>query len=149
MVYELHNTHLDLIKLTAFVCRNENLLPDPLSRHVDIRSYCNKLMEFGRVFVYKDASDIHGVCMGYINDYQTFVAHLQVLLVCSEHQNKGVGTILIQHYISEAKKAGMRSILLTCDAENHPAKAFYKRMGFHVSDVSHPKPDKIFLVYSL
>ena len=149
MVYEIHNSTSALERVTTFVLENEHLLPDPLSLHVDIRSYCQKLLERGRVFVDEENEMIQGVCMGYINDTTTFISHLQVLLIMTSAQHKGAGRQLVGHFIEESKKAGMRETLLTCDLDNKRALAFYRRFGFIFSETPHPNPEKTFMTYPL
>ena len=149
MVYELINTDSDLERAYVFVRDNEHLLPDPLSSHVDIMSYCQKLLSLGRVFVFEETDDIQGICMGYINDSQTFISHLQVLIVQSSEQHKGIGKELVRFFIDESQKAGMKKIQLTCDLDNHKARAFYESIGFAHSNIMHPNPYKLFLDYVL
>lgn len=147
MVYELLNTRIDQERVYAFVRDNEHLLPDPLSHHINIFDYCQKLLGLGHVIVYEEAHAILGVCMGYINDSQTLIAHLQVLIVQSSMQHNGIGRELVRSFITESEKAGMKMIRLTCDLENRKALSFYEALGFVHSSIIHPNPNKLFLDY--
>ena len=149
MVYELHNNQHNLERICAFITDNEYLLPDPLSKHVDIRLYCQKLLNWGRVFVYEQNAQIYGLIMGYMNDIESRMAHLQVLIVASAEQHKGIGKELVQMFIIESVNSHMNDIILTCDANNYKAQLFYTTMGFNLSNISHPNPLKQYWIRSL
>ena len=148
-ISELHDAGKDLNRLSAFVQEHDSLLPDPLSAHVDITTYCLKLMTLGRVFIAEDNQQICGLCMGYINDIINGIAHLQVLLVQASRQHQGIGKLLVNSFISAARHAGMKEIQLTYDKKNKNAELFYKRIGFIQSMIEHPNSQKKFLIYPL
>lgn len=147
MISELINSESDLARLSAFVLKNEHLLPDPLSRHVNLEAYCSKLLTLGRVFVAIEDQVICGALMGYINDSIGRVAHIQVLIVNDHSQGRGLGKQLIMRFIEESKTARMKEVELTCDASNEKACSFYRRIGFRPSSVIHPNEEKRFLNY--
>lgn len=149
IVSELINTPRELAILSAFVRQNEYLLPDPLSLYVDIGAYCSKLLELGRVFVAEENQEICGVMMGYINDFIGHIAHMQVLIVNECYQGRGLGEKLVRRFLAESKKAGMKEVVLVCDASNEKAGALYRKIGFSLSPVIHPNGAKRFLVYKI
>lgn len=152
MIVELSNTAESWDKVFRFMSENDRLLPDPLSGHVRLDDHCTKLLTLGRVFVSceDDAQDvISGICMGYINDLVSRVAHLQVLIVNDRFQGRGLGEKLVRRFIEEAEKAEMKTVELTCDKPNERAAALYRKIGFRPSEVIHPNEAKRFLVYDI
>ncbi len=149
MVSRLSNTEINWRRLSIYISENDYLLPDPLGNHVDIGLYCRKLITLGRVYVFEEASQILGICMGYINDYDSLTAHLQVLLVKASQQHQGIGGQLVNFFISEAREANMKEIRLTCDKCNDKAKAFYNKLGFAKSAIEHPNSNKMILSFHL
>lgn len=60
-------------------------------------------------------------------------ATLMSIAVLPEYQNKGIGKALIQEFLNEMKKCGMRHVNLTTDRDNNDAvNSFYQRMGFQL-----------------
>lgn len=60
-------------------------------------------------------------------------ATLMSIAVLPEYQNKGIGKALIQEFLNEMKKRGMRRVNLTTDRDNNDAvNSFYQRMGFQL-----------------
>lgn len=135
--------------LSNFIKRNEHLLPDPLSQHVIIDDYCQKLLSLGIVFVEMDREGIQGVCMGYMNDMKTYTAHIQVLLVASDHHRQGIGKQLILHFLQDSKSHGMKRVELTCDRCNQKAISFYKGLHFAEAENQHSNPTKLLLNLSI
>jgi len=61
-------------------------------------------------------------------------ATLFSIAVSPESQNKGIGKLLVQEFLSEMRRRGMRKVNLTTDKEgNEAVNAFYKRLGFRLS----------------
>lgn len=57
------------------------------------------------------------------------LAHLAIL---PSHQNKGLGSILIQHLSQLAKQKGKSTVSLDVSDENQRAKRLYERVGFTI-----------------
>jgi ribosomal protein S18 acetylase RimI-like enzyme len=51
------------------------------------------------------------------------------LVLCPEHQSRGIGSTLLRAVIARAENEGKPVRLRTC-IENHRAQSFYKRHGF-------------------
>jgi ribosomal protein S18 acetylase RimI-like enzyme len=57
-------------------------------------------------------------------------AELQELHVHLRFQNRGLGTRLVQTAIRQARSAGYRTLFLTAEASNAPARRVYEKCGF-------------------
>lgn len=60
-------------------------------------------------------------------------AHLNLLAVRPSHQRLGIGRRLVDWLVESAYAAGIASIHLELRAANHPARSFYKSLGFSES----------------
>ena len=58
-------------------------------------------------------------------------AHLSLLAVSLSHQRCGIGTQMMKWLEESALVAGIATINLELRANNHPARDFYRAMGFH------------------
>jgi ribosomal protein S18 acetylase RimI-like enzyme len=55
------------------------------------------------------------------------------IAVLREHQNKGIGKLLVQEFLSEMQRRGIQRVNLTTDREGNDAgNAFYQRLGFRL-----------------
>jgi ribosomal protein S18 acetylase RimI-like enzyme len=60
-------------------------------------------------------------------------ATLLSIAVLPEHQNKGIGRLLVQEFLDEMWRRGMQRVNLTTDREgNEAVNAFYRRLGFRL-----------------
>lgn len=142
-------THLDkspasLSKIYYFIKENEFLLPDPFSRHVSLMEYSNKLNSLGETFVIEESGEVKGLVSGYINDFSTKQAYLQILIFSETIQGKKYGSNLISEFINYTYKCfGYDSkVFLTVDKSNEKAHSIYKHLGFMVSEKKHQKSEK-------
>jgi ribosomal protein S18 acetylase RimI-like enzyme len=61
------------------------------------------------------------------------VAGLYSIGVLPEAQGTGVGKVLVEAFLAEARGSGCRRVFLTTDSDgNDAANAFYRKMGFRV-----------------
>lgn len=61
----------------------------------------------------------------------SFAAHVEDVATHKDHQGKGVGSLLQNHLIEEAKRFGCYKILLDCKESLIP---FYEKFGYKESD---------------
>lgn len=59
-------------------------------------------------------------------------AHLEDLVVSSQHRRQGVGAALIDHCVKEAKKQKCYKLILNCTKE---LKTYYKKCGLRKSAI--------------
>jgi [ribosomal protein S18]-alanine N-acetyltransferase len=57
-------------------------------------------------------------------------ADVQTLAVIPGKQRQGVGTVLLDALVAEARRRGAHELLLDVREDNAPARAFYARHGF-------------------
>ena len=58
-------------------------------------------------------------------------ARIEALLTCPEVWGKGIGATLIERALAEIKAAGYSVVHVWPFAENHRARRFYEKQGFH------------------
>ena len=74
----------------------------------------------------------HGTIIGYgIMMASPQEAHILTLGITINYQNKGFGTMLLQHFIQSAQKENLKSIILDVRASNQDAARLYRQIGFH------------------
>ena len=110
-----------------------------------IKPYVEKMFgwdeEWQRQFVYKNyrPKDIEFIiaedhCIGILevqeDDNEIF---LKNILIVDEYQEHGIGTDILKQLIEKAE-ASQKSIRLEVLAINQRAEAFYKRLGFEVTE---------------
>ncbi|RGK26442.1 GNAT family N-acetyltransferase [Bacteroides intestinalis] len=136
--------------ISDFISCNEFLLPDPFSKHVDIKSYAERLNRLGITFVCKDNEEIAGLISGYMNDVTNKCAYIQVIIVAEQLQGKGIGTCLIKFFIDKAKiMYGNGTVFLTVDKCNEKAFRVYTNIGFTLSNTIHANEKKMIMEYKL
>lgn len=102
------------------------MLPDPYSKHVDIDEYSSKLNKFGVVFVALNEGEILGLICGYINDYISHNAYVQILIIRQSSQNYGCGSALLRAFICKAiKEYKNGNVFLSVDKSNIHAYEVY------------------------
>ena len=148
-IKELEKSNARKLLISDFIKKYEHLLPDPYSLHVNIDEYSSKLNEFGVAFVAQNDEEIIGLISGYINDYVTCNAYLQIIIVRQISQNSGCGSALIRAFIGKAVseyKCG--NVFLNVDKSNTHAYEVYKHLGFIESKRVHPNPLKQIMQYT-
>ena len=77
-----------------------------------------------------DVIMVDGVACGYTSvEDRADAIHLVELVLCPEHQSRGIGSALLLSVVARAENKGKPARLRTC-IENHRAQAFYRRHGF-------------------
>lgn len=134
-----------------FLIKNEHLLPDPLSIHVNLDDYATKLCTLGINIACIKNDSVLGIACGYINDYKNKNAFLQVLIISEEIQGLGFGSKLVREFIATAKTFYRKNgkVYLTVDKSNKKAIVIYKHIGFKESKIIHKKDNKQIMEYEL
>lgn len=137
--------------ISDFLARNDILLSDPFSQHVNVLDYAGKLNDLGDTFVLIDDNRIAGIVSGYINDLIRKEAYLQIIIVAKEAQSKGFGSLLIHAFINQVREnfATGGKVFLTVDKSNTKAESIYQHLGFRKSGRNHHNPDKQIMEFIL
>ena len=61
------------------------------------------------------------------------VSLLEDMVVTPNDRSQGIGSKLLKHAIEESNRLGCKRITLLADFENHQARRFYQKHGFHKS----------------
>jgi len=61
--------------------------------------------------------------------------HIVVLHVCPEWHGRGIGKMLVNRAVDEARKRGFKSVKLGTTNDNIPALYFYQRLGFVIEKI--------------
>lgn len=115
---------------TMILAALETVADSFYNQAVDKRILAEKLAQHGIVVVGYIDDALAGVIGYYVNDMITKTAFLSVLVIRKEFQNCGIGSVLLTHFLNDAKRRGMQSSKLEVDICNEKAKAFYRRKGF-------------------
>ena len=59
--------------------------------------------------------------------------HITVIAVDPDHRQRGLGTHLLQALLQRARQEGAAHATLEVSSDNHPARALYRRAGFHTA----------------
>ncbi|MGA8049847.1 MAG: GNAT family N-acetyltransferase [Burkholderiales bacterium] len=90
----------------------------------------------GRIYVAREAGRVVGMC-SLLHTVSTAeggkAAWLEDLVVRPECRGRGIGRMLLEHAIGEARDEGVLRITLLSDAGNDRAHALYRKLGFDFS----------------
>lgn len=93
----------------------------------------------GRLFVLRVGGRVAGMANALITVSTSEgrrVLLLEDVIVSREHRGGGLGRRLVEHVLQWAKEQGMTRVTLLADRDNHPALAFYRRLGFESSHMT-------------
>jgi len=87
----------------------------------------------GRVYVAREAAHVVGMC-SLLYTVSTAeggkAAWFEDLVVRPENRGRGIGRMLLEHAIGQARADGILRITLLSDADNERAQALYRKLGF-------------------
>lgn len=99
----------------------------------DIKIYAEKLCRYGEVWILKN-SELQrvGIIAAYMNDRNTHVAYVSLLLIAREYQGMKLGGKLLSCMENMAKEKGMERIKLEVMHDNEVGIKFYKSHGYEI-----------------
>jgi 1-aminocyclopropane-1-carboxylate deaminase/D-cysteine desulfhydrase-like pyridoxal-dependent ACC family enzyme/GNAT superfamily N-acetyltransferase len=123
--YKLSHTKLaDLLKEFG------DLLPDPLSKRMDLSSYAEKLQKNADIeLAFHDEKTV-GFLAIYTNDIDSGKAHIPIVSVLSDYRGYGIGKVLLSRAIALARQKKMLNLWLTVDQDNFIAQHVYSQLRF-------------------
>jgi GNAT superfamily N-acetyltransferase len=107
-------------------------------RNINIESFTTKMAMMSKDENYKTfVALIDSTVVGFITIVQTLAIEFEIgylkvngLAVQKNHQNKGIGTTLIQYAEEYAKEKGLSCLILNSGFQRKDAHAFYERKGY-------------------
>lgn len=135
--YQEVNDHIEQIKYLLLDSYRINF-PNMEITVVDISVRCNNLLNFIRAeeaifWGILNNQQLEGFVWGYertiLNERRLHVNEIVVSEIC---RNKGLGKLLLEHVILEAKNQNIKFIDLLCSSHNQNALSFYEKLGFVV-----------------
>lgn len=76
-------------------------------------------------------AELHGQVVAYSGLLGSEEAEMELVVVSSACRRRGIGTALIQHAISEAKKMKIRFLSIRPVARNEKAISLFAKLGFN------------------
>ncbi len=130
---------LNIITGTDDIKRVLDLFSDSLrslSQGNDYRKMmAKKFSNNGIVLVASIESKICDFSVAYMNDVIDCNAFISMLAVLPAYRKNGIGKIMVDWIIENAKQQGMRRVRLQVDKDNESAIKFYKRNEFVVAEI--------------
>ncbi len=105
-----------------------------LGRFYSDTALLQQMTEYGHTFLvgYDDGEP---VAFASYSEIEPAVYKLHKLYILTSQQGKGIGRRLVDHIIADIRQRGAMALRLNVNIHNHPAMAFYERMGFqHFGD---------------
>ncbi len=148
-IKKLEQTESSIAVMTDFIKKYECLLPQAISDVVDISTYARKLNSLGECWLLMKDDEVAGFVGGYINNFESKRAYLQLLLVSDNYQNMRGGRTLIECFLNYAREIDFKEVQLTVDVCNIKALHLYTKIGFVKSDEVHPNPKKQYMILKI
>lgn len=101
----------------------------PLKEQVELKAYIEKLAAFADVFYAKQEEKLCGCCAVYLNQAVGYITSIGIYPEC---QGMGIGNMLLENVLKEAKKQNIDQIELEVFQGNGRAINFYKKCGFSI-----------------
>ncbi len=118
-------------ELLNFLKKADTLFPISLSSKQNLTILAEKLLTVGKVIICYFENELAGVICGYINDTAEGNAYISVLCVLPEFQGKSIAKRLLERFVNESVKAGMKKVFLYTHSTNQKAIKLYENFGFH------------------
>ena len=111
---------------------------DMLMRELSATSYCNKAIlnaimadDNSHAYVIREVGHIVAagvLCVVHTLEFTN--GRIESLVVSSKHRGRGLGRMLVEHIINEAKRMNIHSIQLTSNPKRIAANNLYQKIGF-------------------
>jgi ribosomal protein S18 acetylase RimI-like enzyme len=91
-----------------------------------------------------------GIAGSLLREEDPAKAQLVSMWTAPTHRQQGVGRLLVDEIFNWARSRNVRELLLMVTSVNHPAMAFYDRLGFTRTGLTEPYPhDPALLEYEM
>lgn len=91
----------------------------------------------GKIFFVKDGDRIVGTA-SLLKDHDIY--ELAKMAVTEDYKGKGIGNLLMEHCIAEAKKLGTKKLMLISNRSLTPALTMYEKYGFKEVPIEEEMP---------
>ena len=139
MKYEVIRSKKELENVIEYLKKVDTLFPIALSKKINIREYCIKLYEHGKIILAKIENNIVGLIAGYMNDIKYNNSYISIIVVSPKFQENRIGYKLLSIFYMLAKNSGMKKIILDVAQKNEKAISFYKKNGFNIDESVMPQ----------
>ncbi len=83
------------------------------------------------LFVAAGSSSLLGYIAGHVKPGRPIAsARMDSIAVASQARHRGIGTLLLQRFLAEARRQGCRAVALEVAVANEGAVRFFSRLGF-------------------
>lgn len=128
MVIQVVDSQSDIAE-TLFQCREDFYNQD--FNNIDlIETLSFKFSKYAKVVRFVDEHNILGFAAYYINNTETRIAFLSMIIISNKYQGLGLGTELLNYIQSDCKNEKMEYLRLEVDLKNTNAIRFYTRNSF-------------------
>ena len=86
-------------------------------------------MKGGRIYLARLGNEIIGTIT--LKKHSDSVYELSKMAVSPDHQGRGVGRLLAEHLIREARNLGCKMLFLESNQKLAPALSLYRKLGFN------------------
>jgi ribosomal protein S18 acetylase RimI-like enzyme len=115
-------------EVRKFLLETDKEFPTPLSAHVDIDSYAQKLSEFSDFAFCRDEDDIIGMISCYTN--RPPIGYISNACIKRQYQAQKILSRIFHQLRINAKTQGILRFQLEVDENNNNARRIYEHYGF-------------------
>lgn len=120
-------------KIEAYLRTADNIFVPPLSTHLDLSAYAEKISRYGHVLWAVQNRQNVGMCAFYANCLPE--AYLTSLSTLAPFQRTGIGTELLQYLKAWCRDRQFLKIKLEVYQANIGAQRLYQHAGFEVIEI--------------
>ena len=102
----------------------------PLQSRVDLLDYARRITDNSVTFEAWAGGSLCGLVAAYLNDVEGRCGFITNVSVDASVAGKGLATALVRQCLSAAREQGFKCLSLEVCAENEPAIAIYRKLGF-------------------
>lgn len=115
-------------EVRKFLLETDKEFPTPLSAHVDIDFYAQKLSEFSDFAICRDEDDIIGMISCYTN--RPPIGYISNACIKRQYQAQKILSRIFHQLRINAKTQGILRFQLEVDENNNNARRIYEHYGF-------------------
>jgi ribosomal protein S18 acetylase RimI-like enzyme len=110
------------------------LIPTLKERGINIRSYAQKLCQYGQTYAACTEKETIGCASIYVNDLKEKKGYLSFIALDPSVRGMGIGGQFLSFLEDKTKESGMKKLSLEVHSRNTNSIAFYKHFGYQPSD---------------